>query len=121
MGFEFVRFVIVGGIGFGVDAGGTWLLVQAGLPPVGARIGPLLAAIVVTWLLNRSLTFRTSRPKSRAELMRYAAIALSSAALNFLLYSVLVLLGVPVLVAVAMASGVLMAYSFFAYRSVVFQ
>ena len=121
MSAEFIRFVIVGVIGFVVDGGGTWVLAHLGLPPVAARIPPLLTAIVVTWLLNRSLTFRTDRPKSRAELMRYATVALSSALFNFALYSGLVLLGVPVLIAVAIATGLLMLYSFFAYRNVVFR
>ncbi len=121
MSAEFLRFVFVGVVGFVVDGGGTWLLVHLGLPPVGARIGPLLAAIVVTWLLNRSLTFKVEKPKSRTELMRYAAVALSSAFINFVLYSGLVLLGVHPLIAVAVATLVLLLYSFFAYRRVVFR
>ena len=121
MNREFLRFVVVGAVGFAVDGGGTWLLVRGGLPPVAARIGPLLAAIVVTWLLNRSLTFHVERPKSRVELARYAAVALSSAGFNFVLYSGLVLLGVHPLVAVAMATLLLLFYSFFAYRRMVFR
>ncbi len=118
---EFLRFVVVGAVGFAVDGGGTWLLVLGGLPPVAARIAPLSGAIVVTWLLNRSLTFNVERPKSRDELMRYAAVALSSAFFNFVLYSVLVLVGVQPLVAVAVATLLLLSYSFFAYRRMVFR
>ena len=118
---EFLRFVFVGIVGFVVDGGGTWLLVRAGLPPVAARVGPLLSAIVVTWLLNRSLTFRVEEARSRAELMRYATVALSSAFLNFVLYSGLVLVGVHPLVAVAAATLALLLYSFFAYRRMVFR
>ena len=121
MSAEFIRFVIVGVIGFIVDGGGTWLLVHLGAPPVAARIGPLLLAIVVTWLLNRSLTFKVERPRSRAELLRYATVALSSAAMNFVLYSVLVLVGVHPLAAVTVATLVLLLYSFFAYRRMVFR
>jgi putative flippase GtrA len=118
---EFFRFVVVGVIGFIVDGGGTWLLVHLGVPPVAARVGPLLSAIVVTWLLNRRLTFKIERPKSRAELVRYATVALSSAAMNFALYSALVLLGVYPILAVAVATLVLLLYSFFAYRRMVFR
>lgn len=118
---EFLRFVIVGVIGFIVDGGGTWLLVHLGVPPLVARIGPLIAAILVTWLLNRSLTFKVEKVRSGAELMRYATVALSSAAMNFLLYSALVLLGVHPLLAVAAATLVLLLYSFFAYRRLVFR
>lgn len=117
----FVRFVGVGIVGFVVDGGGTWLLVRAGVPPVLARIGPLLTAIVVTWLLNRTLTFAVDRPKTRAELLRYATVALSSAAMNFVLYSVLVLWGLHPFLAVTVATIVLLLYSFTAYRRVVFR
>lgn len=121
MNTEFLRFVGVGVVGFAVDGGGTWLLARLGLPPVEARIAPLLVAIVVTWLLNRSVTFNVDRPKSRAELTRYATVALSSAFFNFVLYSALVLVGVHPLVAVAVATLVLTLYSFFAYRRMVFR
>ncbi len=120
-GPAFVRFVVVGVLGFVVDGGGTWLLVRAGLPPLVARVPALASAIVVTWLLNRTLTFRVEAPKSRAELTRYAAVALSSAFFNFLLYGVLVSVGVPPFVAVALATIVLLLYSFVAYRRVVFR
>lgn len=121
MSAEFLRFVFVGVVGFVVDGGGTWLLAHLGVPPVVARIPPLLTAIVVTWLLNRSVTFAVERPKSRAELTRYFAVALSSAAMNYLLYGALVLAGLHPLVAVAVATIVLLLYSFVAYRRVVFR
>lgn len=121
MNARFLRFVVVGGIGFVVDGGGTWLLAHLGVPPLLARVPPLLAAIVVTWLLNRTLTFNVDQPKSGAELMRYATVALSSAVMNFLLYSGLVLAGLPPLLAVATATLLLLLYSFFAYRRLVFQ
>ena len=118
---EFIRFVGVGATGFVVDGGGTWLLTRLGLPPIEARVGPLLTAIVVTWLLNRSLTFNVEKPKSRAELMRYATVALSSAFLNLMLYSALVRVGVPPVIAVAVATLVLTLFSFLAYRRMVFR
>ena len=121
MSREFLRFVIVGVIGFVVDGGGTWALTRAGLPPIAARVPPLLTAIVVTWLLNRSVTFNVDKPRSRAELLRYATVALSSAFFNFVLYGALVLVGVPPLVAVALATLVLTLYSFLAYRRMVFR
>lgn len=121
MNTEFLRFVGVGVVGFAVDGGGTWLLTRLGLPPIEARIAPLLTAIVVTWLLNRTLTFNVDKPKTRAELMRYATVALSSAFLNFVLYSALVLFGVHPLIAVAIATLVLTLYSFMAYRRMVFR
>lgn len=121
MNTEFLRFVGVGVVGFVVDGGGTWLLAHLGLPPIEARIAPLLTAIIVTWLLNRSVTFNVDKPKSRAELLRYATVALSSAFFNFLLYSALVLVGVHPVIAVGIATIVLTLYSFLAYRKMVFR
>ena len=118
---EFTRFLVVGGIGFVVDGGGTGLLVLAGLPPLVARIPALVSAIVVTWLLNRSLTFRVDRPRSAGELMRYATVAASSALMNFLLYTVFVVVGAPPIVAVATATLALLLLNFVAYRRMVFR
>jgi putative flippase GtrA len=118
---EFVRFLFVGGIGFLVDAGGTWLLVYAGLSPLVARVPAIVAAVCITWLLNRTLTFKVKAPRSSAELARYFTVAASSAAMNYLLYSILVFAGLHPVVAVAFATIALMLYSFFAYRHAVFR
>jgi putative flippase GtrA len=48
-------------------------------------------------------------------------VALSSALLNFLLYSALVLLGFHPIVALTISTLVLLLYSFFAYRHLVFR
>lgn len=118
---EFIRFAIVGVVGFAVDGGGTWLLTRADLSPFVARVPALVTAMVVTWALNRTLTFRTVEPKSWPELVRYIAVALTSALLNFLLYSGLVLLGIEPLIAVTAATLTLMIFSFFGYRRLVFR
>lgn len=121
MSIAFVYFLFVGFIGFAVDSGGTWMLVHLGWLPIAARIGPLLLAIFVTWMLNRTFTFKAERPKSRAELVRYLAVAMSSAAMNLVLYSALVTVGVSPMEAVAFATLTLLLYSFFAYRRLVFR
>ncbi len=117
-----IRFAVVGVIGFVVDGGGTWVLAHPfGVPAVLARVAPLLLSILVTWLLNRSLTFRVEAPRSRVELARYASVALTSAALNFVVYTILVWFGIHVFVAVALATGLLALYSFLGYRHLVFR
>lgn len=118
---EFVRFVIVGGIGFLVDGGGTWLLTDLGLSPFLARVPALVVAMIVTWLLNRSVTFRVARPRSRSEMARYMKVAISSALINFLLYSAMVAIGIHPLIAIVIATCVLLLGSFFAYRHLVFR
>lgn len=55
------------------------------------------------------------------ELGRYVAIALSSAGLNFVLYSALVLMGMWPVAAVALSTVCLMFYSFATYRRFAFR
>jgi len=118
---EFFRFVVVGCLGFVVDAGVVFVLSEAGVSAVLARIPALAAAIFTTWILNRTLTFRVNAPKSRGEVVRYIAVALSSAALNFLLYAALVvMMGVWPVIAVAVSTIALLFYSFFGYQRFAF-
>ena len=118
---EFLRFVAVGCLGFVVDAGMVFVLFKAGMSPVLARIPALTAAIFTTWILNRTLTFRVNAPKSRIEVVRYIAVALSSAVLNFLLYTALVLMDVWPVIAVAASTIALLFYSFYGYRRFAFR
>jgi putative flippase GtrA len=61
---QFLRFGIVGGIGFLVDAGLLWLLLQLGLGYYSGRLASFLAAATTTWILNRSFTFRRESPRT---------------------------------------------------------
>ncbi len=54
------RFAVVGGLGFVVDAGLTVTLIQVGLDPFSARLIAIALAMLVTWRLNRALTFGAS-------------------------------------------------------------
>lgn len=56
---QFLRFCLVGCVGFAVDAGTTVLLTgRAGLSAALARVLAFLLAATVTWALNRRFTFR---------------------------------------------------------------
>ena len=122
MKLEFFRFVVVGCLGFVVDSSIVFALSETGVSSVLARIPALVAAIFTTWILNRTLTFRVNTPKSREEVSRYIAVALSSAVLNFLLYTVLVvIIGVRPVVAVAVSTIALLFYSFYGYRQFAFK
>ena len=57
---QFVRFGVVGALGFVVDSVGVLLLTGSGIAgPLGARIASFVAAASVTWKLNRAFTFGT--------------------------------------------------------------
>lgn len=89
---RFLRFALVGAVGFVVDAGVLQALISlAGWGPVEARAVALPTAIFATWLLNRTITFPESHGGPIvASLMRYAAVSAVGATVNFIVYSVLV-------------------------------
>ena len=59
---QMLRFGIVGGGGFLVDAGLLHVMLQLGLGYYGGRVVSFLAAATATWILNRSFTFRRETP-----------------------------------------------------------
>ena len=56
---ELFRFLLVGGVGFVVDAGVLMFLIRLGqVSRIGARIPSFLIAVTVTWWLHRTFTFK---------------------------------------------------------------
>lgn len=117
----FIRFLIVGGAGFCIDAGLTYLLIQLTFAPWLARIPAIALAMVFTWLANRYFTYQVKRVRSASEAVRYAIVALCMALLNYLIYVVLVWYGVWPLAAVTLATACQTLLSFHAYRHFVFR
>lgn len=120
-----VRFLVIGTVGFAVDAG----LLLALVPSMGhyaARAVSLPTAVLVTWAFNRSWTFRDRRSSRRLpELMRYAAAQSLGALANYGVYAVCVtalawMARYPV-AAVAVGSGCGLAMNFTAMHLVVFR
>lgn len=68
---QFLRFMLVGGIGFLVDASVLYGLAWLGVGWIVGRIGSYFAAATVTWFLNRSFTFSSSQSASVAEWARF--------------------------------------------------
>ncbi len=79
-------FALAGGLGFVTDAGGLMLGLALGLGPAPARVPAFLAAVVVTWAVNRHLTFRTTAPPSLREFLRYLAAMGLGLAVNYAVY-----------------------------------
>jgi putative flippase GtrA len=90
---RFLRFSLVGVVGFGVDAGVLQVLVaMLGWNAVAARLISIPVAVVATWLLNRNITFSESRDApAYKSLLRYAAVSAAGAAVNFVIYTALVI------------------------------
>lgn len=120
---RFSRFGLVGGIGFVVDAGLTLTFIQAGLDAFSARLIAIALAMLVTWRLNRAITFDDSGASQRSEGLRYGAVAITAAVINYASYAALMLafLGLFPVFAVAAATGVSMAISYLGYSQYAFK
>lgn len=82
-----LRYLVVGGIGFVVDAGILWLLVRAGANPWLARLVSFPAAVLVTWWLNRAWTFQSRAASRGREVSTYFLVQIFGALTNFAVYS----------------------------------
>ncbi|MGX1305319.1 putative flippase GtrA [Amorphus suaedae] len=105
------RFLVTGGMGFLVDAGVLSLvLAVTSIGPIGARCISFPAALLVTWLLNRSWSFGDrERPRLSKELAGYVGLQVAGFLVNSGIYVVLVTgiggVALPPVVALFFGSG----------------
>lgn len=118
-------FALAGLAGFAADAIVLTVLARSGLDPRPARLVSFLGAVTVTWLINRSRTFRDrAGSPSVAEFLRYLSASGMAALVNLGVFMLLVscsrfFAAWPVL-AVAAATGASMTINFWAYLKIVF-
>ena len=117
------RFLGVGGLGLIADLAVFTLVIDRGLNPLVARLVSLAVATLVTWRLNRALTFDRSGRRPADEAVRYAAVAAAAQAMSYAAFAALVvtvLAAMPQLaVVIGAAAGALVSYSgqaLFAFR-----
>jgi len=109
-----VRFLSVGGLGLIVDLAVLTLLIGHGFHPLAARLVSLAVATLVTWRLNRALTFARSGRRQADEAMRYAAVAATAQTVSYGLFAAAVL-ALPNAVPQLAAIGGAMAGAFVSY------
>jgi putative flippase GtrA len=85
-----MRFLGVGAIGLITDLAVFTDVLGHGLHPLLARLVSLAIATVVTWRLNRALTFDRSGHHPTHEALRYAAVTGVAQGLSYLTFAVLV-------------------------------
>jgi putative flippase GtrA len=86
---QFLRFCVVGTIGFVIDAGVLQALVSgAGVNPYAARVGSFLVAVTATWWLNRHYTFAVTRRPTHAEWVRYVSFMVVGATANYAAFAI---------------------------------
>jgi putative flippase GtrA len=117
----FIRFLIVGGLGFILDTGITLALIHFGLSAFIARVPAILSAMAFTWLANRRITFRLSTKPTDKEAIRYFTVAISMACFNYLLFSVLVMMSVPAFLSITFATAIQTVFSFYGYKKFAFK
>src|SRR5574337_100667 len=124
---QFLRFCMVGTVGFVVDAGSLYLLMAAtGAGPYLTRFFSFIVAASATWILNRTYTFHASRREPiLIEWLRYLGYASVGGAINYGVYAC-TLLGFDVaqahpVIGVAAGSIAGLSFNFLATRSLVFR
>jgi len=123
---EFIRFGMVGTVGFLVDAGVLLAMLRLGLGPWVGRVISYICAASATYTLNRLWTFRASNQRaSWRQWGLFLLLNLSGFAFNYGTYALL-LLTVPLVAAqpvLGVAAGALagMFANFFLSRRFVFR
>jgi len=119
---RFSRFALVGASGFVIDALVLLAGLAAGLDPFTARLIAVLAAMSYTWLLNRSFTFGASPDHPLREWLRYMAANGAGAAVNYGIYSLLLLFAPTLtpLIALCIASVLAMLVNYWSNGRFVF-
>jgi putative flippase GtrA len=86
-----LRFLGVGGLGLTTDFCVFTILIGHEPRPLLMRVFSLAAATLVTWRLNRALTFDHSGRQQHDEAMRYAAVTAVSQGTSYAVFAALVL------------------------------
>jgi putative flippase GtrA len=125
---QMLRFGIVGGIGFLVDAGVLYAMLTLGLGPYSGRVVSFLAAATTTFILNRSFTFRRdslSDTHPAGEWLVYLGLMVIGGLVNYGTYAAAVALSEPVhrypVIGVALGSVAGMAINFWTSKTMVFE
>jgi putative flippase GtrA len=86
-----IRFLMVGGIGLVTDLCVFTVIAAWGHHPLAVRLVSLGVATVVTWRLNRALTFARSGRAQHDEAMRYALVTAVAQGTSYAVFAALVL------------------------------
>lgn len=97
---QFLRFGVVGTVGFVVDSAVLLGMMALGAGPYGGRVVSYLVAASTTFALNRAWTFRSARHDApvAAQWGRFVLLNLAGFAANYGTYAALVA-GVPLVAA----------------------
>ena len=110
-----LRFLAVGGFGLITDISVFTFILMHWPYPLLARVVSLCLATLVTWRLNRALTFDRSGRRQRREAMRYAAVTAAAQSTSYAVFAILtftVLAWLPqAALLIGAAAGTLISYN----------
>jgi putative flippase GtrA len=86
-----LRFIGVGGIGLVTDLCAFTIIAAQGHHPLAVRLLSLAVATLVTWRLNRALTFARTGRAPHDEAMRYAIVTAVAQGTSYAVFAALVL------------------------------
>jgi putative flippase GtrA len=110
-----IRFLGVGSVGLLTDLTILTVAISLGLHPLLGRLASMAGATVVTWRLNRILTFEPSGRHQSKEAARYAFVTAIAAGMNYAVFAALVVAALKpwpqAAVLAGAAAGALISYN----------
>lgn len=119
---HYCGFVLAGLLALSTDALILQTLISAGWHPLIARPCAIAVAMIVSWLVNRRITFAVPGRPCLREYARFAAVSWSAQAVNYVVFGTILIAHpvTPPLLALVLASLVAMFVSYFGFRYGVF-
>jgi putative flippase GtrA len=117
-------FVLAGLMAFTADAAILEALMRgAALSPFLARPVGISVGMVISWLVNRRVTFAVRTRPTAAEFLHFAAVSWTAQVVNYLIFAAILALvpGTPPFIALVVASAFSMFYAYSGFRYVVFR
>jgi putative flippase GtrA len=115
---QIVKFLLVGGLAFVLDAALTYVLQRFGLSAELARMPALAASIVFTFFANRRATFAVSTVPNLGEFFAYVMASLAGVAINYAIYWALLQAGLQWFVAAGIGTLCAAVFNFAVYRRI---
>lgn len=116
----FLRFGLVGTLGFLCDAGLLTLLLRMGTPALAGRPLSIAVAVAVTFVLNRAFTFAAREAPVQVLFGRYVLVSAVGAGVNYVVFAIGLAVA-PALWAMAGGSAAALAVNFVGSRDFAFR
>ena len=110
-----MRFFVVGGLAFGLDAALVFGLLHLGLNVYLSRMVSLGIVLAFTYLLNRIATFAAAGPPCWREFLAYVVTSLLALVVNYGVFVGALWLHAPVLLAMMAGTGLAAILNFLSY------